>query len=97
MILAVVALAQVSAEVVLPPRPDSPTAAEKAILVSVAAKCGMHDGTVYFIQEDVPREPLIYITKELGDTDAQVWCVLQALPKDFFTKFGSLTEAPRKR
>jgi hypothetical protein len=95
--VALALLAPVSTEVILPPRPDTPTAAEKAILVSAAAKCGMHNGAAYFIQEEVPREPLIHITQSLGDTEEQVMCVLQGLPKDWSMKFGLLTDSPRRR
>src|SRR4051794_7472864 len=96
-IVALALLAPVSTEVVLPPRSETPTAAEKAILVSVAAKCGMHKGAAYFIQEEVPREPLIHVTQSIGDTEEQVICVLKGLPNDWRRKFGSLTDTPRQR
>ena len=66
-------------------------------MVSIAAKCGMHQGAAYFIQKDVPHEPLIQISQALGNTEGQVMCVLQRLPKDWFMKFGSVIDAPRRR
>ena len=95
--VALALLAPVSTDVTLTPRPDTPTAAEKAILVSIAAKCGMHQGAAYFIQKDVPQEPLIQITQALGDTEGQVMCVLQGMPADWAMKFGLVAESPRKR
>jgi hypothetical protein len=38
-----------SSQVVLPPQPDSPTAADKAVLKQVAAKCHLPEGTLYFV------------------------------------------------
>ena len=98
MILAALALlAPVITQFVMDPRPDSPTNAEKELLTTVATKCGMHDGAVYFIQYNVPIEPVIHMTHALGDTDAQALCVLQGLPQDFSAKFGLDVEAPRHR
>ena len=96
-VAALMFLAPVSANVVVRPRTDSPTSAEKALLRSVAAQCGMHDGAAYFIQYDVPLEPVIHLSRTLGDTDAQVTCVLRGLPEDFSTKFGLDVEARRHR
>lgn len=53
-------------------------------------------GAVYFIQRDVPVEPVIHITSAFGDADAQKLCVLQSLPSDFSMKFGLDVEAPRR-
>jgi hypothetical protein len=97
MILAALALlAPITDQQILFPQRDNPTAADKMTLMQAAAKCGLHAGAAYFIQYNVPREPVIHITRGLGDTDEQALCVLQNLPSDFSFRFGLDVEAPPK-
>jgi len=79
------------------PRQDSPSASDKAVLMEVASKCHLHEGALYFVQYDVPREPVIHSTRALGDTEAQMICALENLPKDFSFRFGLDVEAPPSR
>ena len=62
------------------------------MLKQVAAKCHLHDGALYFVQHNIPHEPTIHMTRALGDTEAQMVCVLQSLPEDFNARFGMDTE-----
>src|SRR5690349_1682571 len=85
-------LAPVTAGQVSIPRTDSPTASEKAELQNIAKKCGLHDGALYFIQYNIPQEPVIHFTRALGDTEAQNKCVLENMPQEWASKFGLDTE-----
>jgi hypothetical protein len=91
-VAALVMLSALTTTQVQSPREDSPTAADKAILQQVAARCHLHAGAIYFVQYDVPREPVIHTTRALGDTEAQITCALQNLPEDFSVRFGLDTE-----
>jgi len=98
MILAAVAVmvAVSGAQDVVAPQPDNPTSRDKSELRQVATKCHLHEGALYFIQYKEPSEPVIHMTRALGDTEAQEICVLQNLPKDFSTRFGIDTVMPPK-
>jgi hypothetical protein len=93
MILAALAmLAPVATQQVQSPRQGRPTAADKAVLLQVGAKCHLHAGAIYFVQYGVPREPVIHMTRALGDTETQIICALQNLPEGFSARFGLDTE-----
>ena len=87
MIAAVLALA--AAPIISPANTISsyPTEADKALLLQASRACHLHAGAAYFVQHS-PGEAAIHTTRALGDTDAQITCMLQSLPGDFIARFA---------
>lgn len=67
---------------------DNPTAADRALLLDASRACHLHQGAAYFVRYSPLRAPTIHTTRALGDSDAQITCVLQRLPGDFVARFG---------
>jgi hypothetical protein len=68
-------------------RSGNPFDVDKLLLLQAGRACHVHDGAVYFIQHSRLDAPAIHTTKALGDTDAQITCVLQRLPADFIARY----------
>ena len=79
------------------PLPDNPTTADKAVLLRAIRECQLHPGSLYFIQRAIPREPVIKMTRALGDTEQQLQCAYRHFPADFSTRFGLEFEHATKR
>ena len=75
-------------------RSSHPFESDRALLLGVSRACHVHDGAVYFIQHSRLGAPTIHTTAALGDTDAQITCVLQSLPAEFVARYGLDGEEP---
>jgi hypothetical protein len=75
------------------PRTSNPFEADKVLLMQASRACRMHQGAVYFIQHSRLDAPMIHTTRALGDTDAQINCVLQRLPGHFIARYRVDAEA----
>jgi hypothetical protein len=76
-------------EVPISPQPGNPSDGDKAVLQQTIDQCHLHPGSLYFVQYEVPREPVIRMTRSLGDTDAQLQCAMSHFPADFAARFGT--------
>jgi hypothetical protein len=79
---------------VLSPHPGNPTDADRVVLERAIKQCHLHEGAIYFVQYDVPREPVIKMTRANGDTEEQLTCALKYFPADFNARFGLEFEPP---
>jgi len=70
------------------PQPVIPTAADQAALDHAIKQCGLHPGALYFIRYPAPHPTVIRLTRELSDTQGQLDCALNYLPRDFQGRFG---------
>jgi hypothetical protein len=87
MIIAAMALAA-SAPPAASAQPVIPTAADQAALDQAIKRCNLHPGALYFIRYPTPHPTVIRLTRELGDTQGQLDCALNYLPRDFQGRFG---------
>ena len=78
------------------PKPDIPSAGDKAVLVQAARDCHVHPGSVYFVQYANPDLTVIHMTHAMGDTDEQLSCVLNHFPESWASKFGQDVEVKLK-
>jgi len=72
----------------------NPFEADKLLLLQASRACHVHDGAVYFIQHSRLEAPAIHTTAALGDTEAQLTCVLQSLPSEFMARYRVDVEVP---
>lgn len=81
-------------------RTNNPFDADKVILLQASRACRVHEGAIYFIQHSRLDAPAIHVTHALGDTDAQITCVLQRLSGDFIARYridADTAPPPRQR
>ena len=64
-----------------------PSQADRALLLEASRACHLHPGAAYFVQHSRGDTATIHTTRSLGDTDAQITCMLQRLPGDFISRF----------
>jgi hypothetical protein len=88
MIIAALALAAAAPPKSATAQPVIPTAADQAALDNAIKQCNLHAGSLYFIQYPPPHPTVIRLTREQGDTQGQLDCALNYLPKSFEGRFG---------
>jgi hypothetical protein len=97
MVLAVAAIVALLAPAtplqIRPPRSDIPTVADKTALSRAAAKCGVPQSAAYFIQYNIPQEPVLHVA---ASSETQFLCVMHSLPSDFSNRFGLETPEPQR-
>lgn len=75
-----------------------PSPADAALLLHASRACRLHAGAAYFVKYAPAGAAVVHLSHALGDSDAQIVCVLQSLPADFMRKYRVDVETkPRRR
>lgn len=70
-----------------------PSPADKALLLHASRACRLHAGAAYFVKYAPAGAAVVHLSHALGDSDAQIVCVLQSLPGEFMRKYRVDVEA----